>query len=480
MFKEQKLFIELLCLMVFLCLDLFYVKGQKFDLSDNAAAKRIEADIRLLASDSLIGRETGTPGEWMARKYIESKFIEIGLEPLFDTSYFESFKILATDFVDLGTSCVINNKPLMLYNGYYPLGFSANDTVSGQIIYAGNGISCENEKINDYLSCGDIRGKIVLLDLAIPDKLSSNKTILDSAQKIIRVKRAAQMGAIAVIFFSSDSTYGFPVKDPGYYKERVEIPVIFVQNKKWINIKDPGGAVISVCIDRKKTRTGHNVGGYINNNAANTVVIGAHYDHLGMGFFSTRDPENTEVHNGADDNASGVAGVLELARQLIVSGFKNNNYIFLAFSGEEYGLDGSSNFLKNGSYPLDKLNYMIDLDMIGRLNHKKNIKIYGTGTSDVWKSIIDDSEHFGLKIKTIKTGIGGSDHTSFNLKGIPAIFLHTGLHPDYHKANDDADKINFQGVDTLLKYCLAIIQKLNDKGKIKYKIAGIVDSFIAK
>jgi aminopeptidase YwaD len=477
---KTKLFKGLLFFMISLCLDLPWAKGQKYDLSDNAAAKRIEADISLLASDSLIGRETGTPGEWMARKYIESKFKEIGLEPLFDTSYFESFKISATDFVDLGTSCVINNKPLVLYNGYYPLGFSANDTVSGQIIYAGNGIYCENERINNYLSRGDIRGKIVLLDLAIPDKLNRNKTILDSAQKTIRVKHAAQMGAIAVIFFSSDSTYGFPVKDPGYYKERVTIPVIFVQNQKWINIKDPGSAVISVCIDRKKTRTGHNVGGYINNKAPNTVIIGAHYDHLGMGFFSTRDPGNTEVHNGADDNASGVAGVLELARQLIVSEFKNNNYIFLAFSGEEYGLDGSSNFLKNGSYPPDKLNYMIDLDMIGRMNQRKKIKIYGTGTSDIWKGVIDISEDFGLKIKTINTGIGGSDHTSFNLKGIPAIFLHTGLHPDYHKANDDADKINFQGAETLLKYCLEIIKNLNDKGKIKYKVAGIVDSFVAK
>lgn len=188
MFIQYKLFRGLLLFIAALYLHISFATGQQLDPGDDAAAQRIEADIRLLASDSLIGRETGTPGEWMARKYIERKFKEIGLEPLFDTSYFESFKISATDFVDQGTSCVINNNALMLYNGYYPLGFSANDTVSGQIIYAGNGIYCENEGINDYRSREDVKGKIILMDLAIPDKMNKNKTIWDSAQKIIRVK----------------------------------------------------------------------------------------------------------------------------------------------------------------------------------------------------------------------------------------------------------------------------------------------------
>ena len=456
------------------------VVAQNFDTNDKEASKRIESDIRLLASDSLIGRETGTPGEWMAMKYIENQFRTIGLKPLFDTSYFESYVFSAKDFVDAGTFVILNHKRLLLYNNFYPLGFSSSDTVSGNIVFAGNGIYCESQGINDYGSSIDIKGKIVLLDLAIPEKLIKNKTIWDSAQKIIRVKRAERLGAIGVIFFSSDKDYGIPLKDPYYYADLAGIPVIFIQDQKFINIKDPGFVEISVNIDRSKKRTGHNVGGYLNNNAPNTVVIGAHFDHLGMGFFSTRDIGNNDVHNGADDNASGVAGVLELARRLTSSVYKNNNYIFLAFSGEEYGLYGSTRFLSNGSYPIEKLNYMIDLDMIGRLNEKKKIKIYGTGTSDAWQSIIENSEHFGLKIKSVKTGIGGSDHTSFNEKGVPAIFLHTGLHPDYHKANDDADLINFEGTNTVVKFAYEIIKNLNDKGKINYQIATVLDKIMKK
>jgi aminopeptidase YwaD len=454
--------------------------AQEFVESDNAASSRIEADIRLLASDSLIGRETGTPGEWMARNYIADKFLEIGLEPLFDTSYFESFVFSANNFVDMGTSVVLNKKNLLLYNNYYPLGFSANKSVSGKIVFAGNGIYCESQGVNDYKSIDDVRDKIVLLDLAVPDKLSKNNIIWDSAQKLIRVRRAEQMGAIGVIFFSSDESYGLPLKDPDVYGDLLGIPVVFIQNSNLINLKDPGFAEISVNIDRTRKRTGHNVGGYLNNNATNTVIIGAHYDHLGMGFFSTRDFGNTNIHNGADDNASGVAGVLELARKLVGSECKNNNYIFLAFSGEEYGLLGSARFLKNETYPKKKLNYMINLDMIGRLNKNKKIKIYGTGTSDVWQNIIEASEHFGLKIKTIKTGIGGSDHTSFNQKGVPAIFLHTGLHPDYHKENDDANLINFEGANTLVKFSFEIIKNLNDKGRINYHAATIVDKLMEK
>jgi hypothetical protein len=470
----------LVLFLIILVFDHIPLIAQKYEVNDKEAANRIEADIRLLASDSLIGRETGTPGEWMAMKYIEDQYRTIGLKPLFDTSYFEPFAFSATDFVDIGTSVILNHKKLLLYNNFYPLGFSPSDTVSGNIVFAGNGIYCESQGINDYGSSNDIKGKIVLLDLAIPEKLIKNKTIWDSAQKIIRVKRAERLGAVGVIFFSSDKAYGIPLKDPEYYTDRARIPVIFIQDQSLINIKDPGYAEISVNIDRSKKRTGHNVGGYLNNNAPNTVVIGAHFDHLGMGFFSTRDAGNNDVHNGADDNASGVAGVLELAKRLTSSECKNNNYIFLAFSGEEYGLYGSARFLSNGSYPFEKLNYMIDLDMIGRLNEQKKIKIYGTGTSDAWQNVIEKSEHFGLKIKSVKTGIGGSDHTSFNEKGVPAIFLHTGLHPDYHKANDDADLINFEGANTVVKYAFEIIKNLNDKGKINYQIATVLDKIMKK
>ena len=456
------------------------VHAQNFTTADDAAAKRIAADIRMLASDSLIGRETGTPGEWMARKYIESEFRKIGIAPLFDTSYFQTFTFKDKAFVDLGTKLEINGHDLLLYNDYYPLGFSANMAASGDIVYAGNGIVCDEPAINDYKNCGDVTGKIVLLDLAIPAALSKNKMIWDSSQKVVRVERAIQRGAKAVIFFSSDTSYGNPMKDPSFYNTFLSVPVVYVQNAKWIDTKAPGNASMKVVINRSGQRKGHNVGGYINNNAPTTVVIGAHYDHLGMGFFDSRDPEVIEVHNGADDNASGVAGVLELARMLKSSEYKNNNYIFLAFSGEEKGLFGSAYFIKSNDAAKAKLNYMIDLDMIGRLDAAKNIKIYGTGTSPSWHTVIAKTERLGLKIKKISTGIGGSDHTPFNQRGVPAIFIHTGLHPDYHKAVDDTEKINFAGEYLVVKYTLNLIQALDDKGKLEFKSAGILDKLLTK
>ncbi|HOY33459.1 MAG TPA: M28 family peptidase [Bacteroidales bacterium] len=452
--------------------------AQSFPMNDSDAALRIQKDICILANDSMSGRETGTIGEWIARKYIEKKFKETGLKPLFDTSYFQTFTYSDLDFVGHGTAMEINGKELQIYKDYFPIGFSVSDTVSGKMVFAGTGIFCDIAGIDDYRNVENLKGKIAVLDLAVPDALLKNKKVADSTQKVVRVKRAISHGAVAVIFISSDTGYGMPSKDPNFYKERVSVPVVYVVKKDLINIHAPGKATIMTDIGRSGQRMAHNVGGIIDNGAPFTVVIGAHYDHIGLGFFGARDPENNEVHNGADDNASGVAGMLELARRLSVSDLKKNNYIFLAFSGEEKGLIGSSRFIDEGGYPRDKLNYVINLDMIGRLDSKKHIKIYGSGTSDMWDEAINKIDLLGMEIEKIKTGIGGSDHTSFNQKEIPAIFLHTGLHSDYHKAVDDCGLINTPGANEVVKFAHNIINYLDDKGKIKFKIATLLDEII--
>ena len=454
--------------------------AQNVAVNDAAAAKRIQEDICILAADSLLGRETGTLGEWMARKYIEAKYKEIGLKPLFDTSYFETFTYSDDDFLGAGTAMELNGKKLQLYKDFYPIGFSSSDTISGEMVFVGTGIVCENAGINDYQNIQNLDGKIALIDLAVPDKIMEKKGVWDSAQKIIRVERAISLGAKAVIFISTEKNYGTPSKDPNFYKERVSVPVVFVTDNASINTANPGKAMIMTDIGRSGERVAYNVGGFIDNGAQNTVVIGAHYDHLGLGFFGSRDVGDNNIHNGADDNASGVAGVLELARRLMVSDLKKNNYIFLAFSGEEKGLIGSEKFLTNGNFQKERINYMIDLDMIGRLDAKKKIKIYGTGTSDLWEKAIDNVGDKGFKITRIKTGIGGSDHMSFAQHKIPAIFIHTGLHDDYHKAVDDCNLINFEGENEVLKYAYDLIRYLDDKGKITFQIAGMLDELMIK
>ena len=213
---------------------------------------------------------------------------------------------------------------------------------------------------------------------------------------------------------------------------------------------------------------GKNVLGYLDNGAQNTVVIGAHYDHLGFGGMGSRSPGVEAIHNGADDNASGVAGILEIARQLLASGARNNNYLFVAFSGEELGLYGSKHLVSSALLERYPVNYMINLDMVGRLGAEKAIAINGTGTSDAWGRALDavDSD---LVINRHESGLGPSDHASFYLNDIPVIHLFTGQHEDYHKPEDDSELINYEGIHEVSSFAVAVIESLNNDGKLAFQ-----------
>ncbi|HHM21899.1 MAG TPA: M28 family peptidase [Bacteroidetes bacterium] len=216
-------------------------------------------------------------------------------------------------------------------------------------------------------------------------------------------------------------------------------------------------------------RTGHNVIGFIDNGAPTTVVIGAHYDHLGMGMpmasLYTGDPA---IHNGADDNASGVAAMLLLAEKLVQSPAKNNNYLFIGFSGEELGLYGSKYFTNHPPIDLSSINYMLNMDMVGRLNEERTLAVYGVGTSPVWKEELETINNGRFKIKTTESGIGPSDHTSFYLKNIPVLHFFTGQHKDYHKPTDDSEHINYSGINEIAGFMYALIEKMDAKGKLAF------------
>ena len=216
------------------------------------------------------------------------------------------------------------------------------------------------------------------------------------------------------------------------------------------------------------TITGNNVVGFINNNADKTVVIGAHYDHLGLGDEGSlyRD-ESQAIHNGADDNASGVAVMIDLAGRLKNIN-TNNNYLFIAFSGEEMGLLGSNYFVKNPTLSNENINYMINMDMVGRLKTDSTLAVYGTGTSPIFKQTIS-ANNKRFKIIEKESGIGPSDHTSFYLQDIPVLHLFTGQHEDYHKPTDDFDKLNYEGMDLISKYIFDIITDLDDNGELAFR-----------
>jgi len=199
-----------------------------------------------------------------------------------------------------------------------------------------------------------------------------------------------------------------------------------------------------------------NVIAYQDNNALKTIVIGAHYDHIGFGVESSLSPDLNVVHNGADDNASGVALLLYLA-DIIEN--KNYNYLYIAFSGEEEGLWGSSYFTKNPTIDLNSISFMINLDMVGRLDEKLTLAINGTGTAKEWDSLIDKSNDFSFDLVKSESGLGASDHTSFYLLDIPSLHFFTGQHDDYHKYTDDYNKVNFEGIKMIADYINKIINK---------------------
>ncbi len=216
---------------------------------------------------------------------------------------------------------------------------------------------------------------------------------------------------------------------------------------------------------------GRNVIGYINNNAENTVIIGAHYDHLGMGGEGSLYREGPAIHNGADDNASGVAVLLDLAKRL---GFDSaqrpikNNYLFIAFSGEEEGLLGSNYFVKNPTINTKKITYMLNMDMVGRLNAENTLAVHGTGTSPIFKQVVNANAG-DLKIAEHESGVGPSDHTSFYLADIPVLHFFTGQHVDYHKPSDDSEKLNYAGMEVVSDYIFNIIKDLDSQPKLPFK-----------
>ena len=215
------------------------------------------------------------------------------------------------------------------------------------------------------------------------------------------------------------------------------------------------------------SRTGRNVIGVLDHGAARTIVIGAHYDHLGYGGFGSLQPGDSLIHNGADDNASGVAALLEIARQLKGSQARQNNVLVIAFSGEELGLYGSKHFVKAPAVALDQINYMINLDMVGRLNEARVLAVNGTGTSPAWDAAVDAAAT-SFDIKKHASGLGPSDHASFYLEEIPVLHLFTGQHTDYHKPGDDSHLINYEGLYDVASFAVDVIEALDSQGALAF------------
>jgi aminopeptidase YwaD len=433
----------------------------------------LQQHISLLASDSLEGREAGTPAEMKAADYIISQYKAIGLTSMGDKGYLQPFTFTASSKVSDSSYVQINNLRYFVKDGARPHPLSANRTIIGDAIKVGYGIVSKEQDYDDYknLTSKDLQGKVFVMNAGTPDNAGPHSKYANSADMRERLNLAKAKGAVGVVLITQDTTDAPPVQ----FNERitpVDIPVYYAGIKGSLQLMTTKRRTIFISMRSQWNRnenTGHNVIGWIDNRAENTIVIGAHYDHLGMGEDGSLYRGNPLVHNGADDNASGVAAMIELARLLKNSSLKNNNYMFIAFSGEEKGLLGSNAFVRNPTQPLESINYMLNMDMVGRLKRDSTVLIInGAGTSDAWKITFNYIAVPGMKIHTTESGVGPSDHTSFYLKDIPVLHFFSGTHRDYHKPSDDERLINYDGVVQIMDYMYQLMSKLDDKGKLQF------------
>ncbi len=215
-----------------------------------------------------------------------------------------------------------------------------------------------------------------------------------------------------------------------------------------------------------------NVVGYLDNGAPHTIIIGAHYDHLGLGYDrnSLDAHPQGKIHNGADDNASGTAGVIELAHYFAKNRLRERyNFLFICFSAEELGLVGSKKYTERPTVDLSTVHFMLNMDMIGRLNDERRLVVGGVGTAPDFVPIIEQLPKENLSIKLDSSGVGPSDHTSFYWKNIPVLFFFTGQHADYHKPTDDIEKINFTGQRDVLRFAVHLIEALDARPKLSFQ-----------
>jgi aminopeptidase YwaD len=449
---------------LFLLLLATIAQGQKLKKEDKQLVSNLQQHIHFLADDKLEGRRTGTEGEATAANYIVNEFKKGGLVAKGTNGYLQPFDINEGKEINPSTFVTIDGKSLVLNKDFFPLIISPNVTLEGL-----SSLALQES------------GAPWFVDLKELLETNANNPHFDIITSIINSTRlASKKGATTVFLYnSSDKQDGLSF----YGKEKLEtaaIPVIYLSKdavKKYLADESATLDVkLKVDISEKK-RTGTNVVGYIDNGAPTTVILGAHFDHLGRGEDggSLEAKNKGQIHNGADDNASGTAALIELGRLLKNAKPKNNNYLLIAFSGEELGLYGSKYFAEHPTVDLSTVNYMINMDMVGRLNDSTHVvTVGGYGTSPSW----GEAYHLtgkkqlysnGLAFRFDSSGVGPSDHTSFYLKNIPVLFYFTGIHQDYHKPSDDFDKINYTGEMNVVKHILSLIETEDKhKGKLAF------------
>jgi hypothetical protein len=442
------LFLSFPPILSFLVLSFLGAGAQKLTKNDKITLANLETHVRYLADPKLDGRRMGTPGDKAASDYIISELSKAGLRPKGDNNgWVQDFTIDQGREISDDTWFSVNDQPLVPFKEYFPLDFSATGEVSGS-----PAIALQEKGVPWFLDLKELMEARPL------------RTDLPAAIRA-RAAALAKKGATALILYNSSKLPDHLAFDPRDKPEAAVIPVIYITaaaKRKYL--KDESASVdIRIKVGfTERLRSGHNVLAWLDNGAASTVIIGAHYDGPGHG------EDSNTVRLGADDNASGVAAMIELARLLAASKLRNNNYLFIAFSGVELESAGSAWFVQHPETDLKKVNYMIDMDMIGRLNDTTHtLTVGGYGTSPLWGPVcnaIRDKKY--ISPRYISTGGTAGDQFAFYRASIPVLTFTMGIQADDHRPGDDADKINYPGELQVLKFIYSVIEGANARGRI--------------
>jgi Peptidase family M28/PDZ domain/PA domain len=469
-------------------------------LAGQTASQRYLDDVKVLSAPNMEGRGAGSQGIARAAHLIEQRYKSLGLEPAGTSGYFQPFTVITGAQLkgknEFRFQQCDSKTELKLNQDFVPFSFSASGTVSSPVVYAGYGATAPEFGYDDYAGL-DVKDKIVLLLRYEPASFAGkngNTGLTQHSQLVTKAINARNHGAKAVVLINGklgpheeDLLMRF-----GSVNGPVDSGILLVQAKNaavnaWFQAAGkslaevqgqinssgkpasfafPEALRVALTVSVENTRaTVSNVLAYLPGQSDEYVIVGAHYDHLGRGNVDSLAPSQVgQIHPGADDNASGTAGVLELARHfasIAKQGKLRRGILFMNFAGEELGLLGSAAWVKNPTKPLDKAVAMLNMDMIGRIKDEK-VYIGGVGTGSSFQNVLEHSQASPpLKIEYSPSGYASSDHTSFIAKKIPVLFFFSGLHSDYHKPSDTWEKINADAAVHLLDMVEKVTEQLD-------------------
>jgi len=467
---------------------LFFSTASRAQTLAAADPVRYLDDVRALTAQNMEGRGAGTKGIERAASLLEKTYKHLGLQPAGTNAYRQPFSVITGAKLKSHNRLAVDNagqqmSELKLNQDFVPFSFSSSGSASAPLVFAGFGATAEEFGYDDYAGM-DVKDKIVVLLRYEPGGFASkngNAGLTRHAQLITKAINARNHGAKAIILINGRLGDGEEdlltrfgsVSGP----ENTGIILVQVKNQvanEWFKAAGKSLADVQLGIDHankpqsfpfpeqlhvsinvhiETTRaTVDNVLAYLPGKTDEYVIVGAHYDHLGYGNADSLAPSQIgQIHPGADDNASGTAGVLELTRLFAqMKGQLPRGILFASFAGEELGLLGSAHWVQHPTLPIEKAVAMLNMDMIGRIQDGK-VFIGGVGTGTTLKSLLEQARSgSSFKIEYSPGGYSASDHTSFVTKRIPVLFFFSGLHSDYHKPSDTWDKIDSQSAARLV------------------------------